>query len=78
MVIDNIVDGFENITGSGVIAVNLREVLNKSFRKLLTKFHHHIQKIFMIFYVSRETFKDSLIKLKLIMSFSLRNYMRNI
>ncbi|HOA98283.1 MAG TPA: hypothetical protein PKK29_10980, partial [Acetivibrio saccincola] len=60
-----IVDGFENITGSGVIVVNLREVLNKSFRKLLNKISSsYSENLHDIFSVSRETFKDSLIKLK--------------
>lgn len=66
VVIDNIVDGFENITGSGVIVVNLREVLNKSFRKLLNKISSsYSENLHDIFSVSRETFKDSLIKLKI-------------
>lgn len=65
VVIDDIVDGFENITGSGVIVVNLREVLNKSFRKLLNKISSsYSENLHDIFSVSRETFKDSLIKLK--------------
>lgn len=66
VVIEDIFDGFENITGSGVIVINLREVLNKSFSKLVNKISSsYSEKLYVIFNVSRETFKDSQIKLKI-------------